>query len=505
MNLWTAARNRANSRAVSRGEARLIDFRPVIFVNGILLIVLAAAMAVPAAVDWLYDDKDWQVFVMAGLVTVLAGLAMVLGARPEGRPELTTRQAFLLTTSAWVFMAAFGALPFTFSALKISYTDSFFEAMSGLTTTGSTIMAGLDVMPHGILLWRAILHWLGGIGIIVMAVAILPILRIGGMQLFKMESSDKTDKVKPRTSQVAGGIVMVYVVLTILCGALLWLAGMTPFEAVCHAMATLSTGGFSTSDASAGHWNSAWIHWILTVFMAIGGATFVLFISPWRRGRWAILTDSQIRWYLHFLVFFTIVLTLWQWAVNDWSPGDALTHSAFNVVSVVTTTGFASTDYSLWGGLPQVIFFYLTFIGGCTGSTSGGVKIFRWEVLFAMAGVHLKRLLHPHGVFVIDFNRQRISDTVVDSVLGFVVMYFLTFAAFALALTMTGMDFISSITGSATALSNVGPGLGEVIGPAGNFKPVPDPAKWLLSFEMMLGRLELFTVLVLFSRSFWRG
>lgn len=505
MNLWTATRNRANSRADSRGEARLVDFRPVIFVNGILLIVLAAAMAVPAAVDWLYDDKDWQVFVMAGLVTLLAGLAMVLGARPEGRPELTTRQAFLLTTSAWVFMAAFGALPFTFSALKVSYTDSFFEAMSGLTTTGSTILAGLDTMPHGILLWRAILHWLGGIGIIVMAVAILPILRIGGMQLFKMESSDKTDKVKPRTSQVASGIVMVYVVLTILCGVLLWLAGMTPFEAVCHAMATLSTGGFSTSDASAGHWNSAWIHWILTIFMAIGGATFVLFISPWRRGRWAILTDSQIRWYLHFLIFFTIVLTLWQWAVNDWSPGDALTHSAFNVVSVVTTTGFASTDYSLWGGLPQVIFFYLTFIGGCTGSTSGGVKIFRWEVLFAMAGVHLKRLLHPHGVFVIDFNRQRISDAVVDSVLGFVVMYFLTFAVFALALTMTGMDFISSITGSATALSNVGPGLGDVIGPAGNFKPVPDLAKWLLSFEMMLGRLELFTVLVLFSRSFWRG
>lgn len=483
----------------------MIDFRPVIFINGILLIVLAAAMAVPAAVDWLSDDLDWRTFVTAGLVTLVAGLGMVLGARPEGRPELSTRQAFLLTTTSWMLMAGFGALPLAFSALNISYTDAYFEAMSGLTTTGSTTLSGLDSMPHGILLWRAILHWLGGIGIIVMAVAILPILRIGGMQLFKMESSDKTDKVKPRTSQVAGGIVMVYVVFTLLCGICLWLAGMTPFEATCHAMATLSTGGFSTSDSSIGHWDSPVIQWIIIVFMGVGGATFVLFIAPWRRGRWAILTDSQIRWYVNFVVFFTFILTLWQWAVNDWSPGDALRHSAFNVLSVVTTTGFASTDYSLWGGLPQVIFFYLTFIGGCTGSTAGGVKIFRWEVLFAMAGVHLKRLLHPHGVFVIDFNRQRISDAVVDSVLGFVVMYFLIFALFALALTMTGLDFVTAITGSATAISNVGPGLGDVIGPAGNFQPLPDTAIWLLSFEMMLGRLELFTVLVLFSRSFWRG
>lgn len=483
----------------------MLDVRPVIFVNGILLLVLAAAMGVPALVDVISDDRDWQVFVTSAVVTGFVGLGMMLGTRPEGRLELSTRQAFLLTSSAWGFMAAFGALPFSFSALGVSYTDGFFEAMSGLTTTGSTILAGLDTMPHGILLWRAILHWLGGVGIIVMAVAILPILRIGGMQLFKMESSDKTEKVKPRTSQVAGGIVMVYLVLTLMCGVLLWLAGMTPFEAVCHAMATLSTGGFSTSDGSAGHWDSALIHWILTIFMAIGGATFVLFIAPWKRGRWAILTDTQIRWYLGFLGFFSFLLAMWQWVVNDMDAGQALTHAAFNVVSVVTTTGFASTDYSLWGGFPQIVFFILTFIGGCTGSTAGGVKIFRWQVLFAMAGVHLKKLLHPHGVFVIDFNRQRISDAVVDSVLGFVVVYFLTFAVFGLILTMTGLDFVTAITGSAQAISNVGPGLGDVIGPAGNYKPLPDLAKWLLAFEMVLGRLELFTVIVLFSRSFWRG
>lgn len=483
----------------------MIDIRPAVFVNGILLMVLAVAMAVPAVVDIASDDLDWRVFLIAGLVSLCIGLGMVLGARPEGELTLSNRQAFLLTCSAWVLMAAFGALPFTFSALGIRYTDAFFEAMSGLTTTGSTVLVGLDAMPRGILLWRSILHWLGGVGIIVMAVAILPILRIGGMQLFKMESSDKTDKVKPRTSQVAGGIVAVYVVLTVLCTLALWMVGMTPFEAVCHAMATLSTGGFSTSDASVAHWNSPAVTWVLTAFMALGGATLVLFISPWKRGRWAILTDSQTRWYLWFLGVATVILTLWQWAVNDWSPGDALRHAAFNVVSVVTTTGFVSTDYSAWGGLPQVVFFVLTFIGGCTGSTAGGVKIFRWEVLFAMAAVHLKRLLHPHGVFVIDFNHQRISDAVVDSVLGFVVLYFLVYSFFALALTMTGLDFVTALTGSATAISNVGPGLGPIIGPVGNFASIPDIAKWLLAAEMMLGRLELFTVLVLFSRSFWRG
>ncbi|HSV30351.1 MAG TPA: potassium transporter TrkG, partial [Candidatus Omnitrophota bacterium] len=255
----------------------MLDVRPVIFVNGFLLLVLAAAMCVPAAVDLLYDDTDWKVFAASALVTAFVALAMVFGAKPEGKFDMSTRQAFLLTTSVWVLAAGFGALPFAFSALKVSYTDAYFEAMSGLTTTGSTILVGLDSMPHGILLWRSLLHWLGGIGIIVMAVAILPILRIGGMQLFKMESSDKTDKVKPRVSQIAGGITTVYVGFTIVCGILLWLAGMTPFEAVNHAMATLSTGGFSTSDSSAGKWTSPLIHWILSVFMAIGGATFVLF------------------------------------------------------------------------------------------------------------------------------------------------------------------------------------------------------------------------------------
>ncbi len=484
----------------------MIDVRPVLYINGFLLAVLAVAMCIPALTDFAYGDADWQAFAAAAGITGVAALVMIFGNRPEGELDLSVRQAFVLTTSIWVLTAAFGALPFFLSALGMSYTDGYFEAMSGLTTTGSTVIVGLDTAPKGIILWRALLNWLGGVGIIVVAVALLPILRIGGMQLFRMESSDKTDKVKPRVSQVAGNIVLIYVTFSLLCCLMLWALGMSFFDAIVHAMASLATGGFSSSDNSLGNWNHLpAIQWAVAFWMMVGGTTFVLFITPWKRNRWAILYDSQVRWYLAFLAFFSGLLAFWQWVVNDMPPFEALRHATFNVVSVVTTTGFASTDYSKWGGFAEVTFFILTFIGGCTGSTAGGIKIFRWQVLFAMAGVNLKRLLHPHGVFVIDFNKINIPDPVVRSVLGFILLFFFTFAALALALTMTGLDVITSLTGAAQALANVGPGLGDIIGPAGNFKTINDPAKWLLAFGMLLGRLELATVLVLLTRSFWRS
>jgi trk system potassium uptake protein len=482
----------------------VIDFKPVIFINGILLLVLAVAMGVPALVDAAWGDRDWTVFATSGAVTGFIGLGLALGARPDQRRTLNTRQAFVLTSSTWFLLSAFAALPFIFSALDLSVADGVFEAVSGFTTTGSTVIVGLDRAPKGILLWRALLNWLGGLGIIVMAVAILPILRIGGMQLFKMESSDKSDKVKPRIAQVATSMATVYVTFTILAALGMWATGMTVFEAICHSFAALGTGGFSTSDESLAHWSTA-TQWVTIGAMLAGGATFTLFVSPWKHGRWPFMQDSQIRWYISFLGTFAALLAFWQWAINDMEPGDALTHATFNVVSVVTTTGFSTTDYNAWGGFAQVVFFILLFIGGCTGSTSGGVKIFRWEVLFKLSGIHLKRLLHPHGIFAVDFNQRRIPKSVVDSVLGFMTVYFLTFALFALALTAVNMDLISALSGSAQALSNVGPGLGPIIGPAGNYKTIPEAAKWIMSFEMILGRLELFSVIVLFTRSFWRG
>lgn len=481
----------------------MIDFRPVIFINGILLIILATAMGVPALVDAVSGDSDWRVFAISALVSLFIGASMALGARPAETRPLTIRQAFLLTASAWHLLSIFAALPFFFCELDLSLADAFFEAASGFTTTGSTVIVGLDDTPKGILLWRALLQWLGGIGIIVLAVAIMPILRIGGMQLFKMESSDRSDKVKPRIAQIASAIFLVYVIFTVVVAIALWLSGMTVFEAVCHSLATLGTGGFSTSDQSMAKWGAA-THWVTIVGMLVGGMPFVLFVTPWKHNRWPFLHDSQVRWYLNFIAFFSLVLTFWQWAVNDMEPGEALTHATFNVVSVVTGTGFSSADYNSWGGFAQVVFFILIFIGGCTGSTSGGIKIYRWEVLFKLAGVHIKRLLYPHGIFVVDFNRRPIPQNILDSVLGFVAMFFLTFAVFALALTVAGLDLISAVSGSAQALSNVGPGLGPVIGPVGNYQSVPELAKWIMAFEMILGRLELFTVIILFTRSFWR-
>lgn len=486
-----------------QGTDGLIDIRPVLFVNGFLLLVLAAAMGIPAMVDLSAGDSDWKVFAVSSMVTGFSALALIFGTRSRGRPSLSARQAFMLTTLAWISTAAFAALPFAFSNLRLSPTDALFEAMSGLTTTGATVIVGLDHAPRGILIWRALLNWLGGEGIIIMAVAILPLLRIGGMQVFRMETSDKTDAIKPRITQVATSITVAYAVFTALAAAAFWAAGMGRFDAVCHAMAAISTGGFSTSDAKLAHWGTA-VQWVAIVAMLVGGSSFVLWTGPWRRGRPRILDDAQAHWYVAFVGTAAGVLALWQWAVNDMSLGVALRHAAFNVVATVTTTGFASTDYGAWGGFAHVLFFILVFIGGCTGSTAGGVKIFRWELLFSLAGIHLKRLLHPHGVFVIHYNQRPIAPAILDSVQGFVVMYFFTFAVFAVALSMVGVDLITALSGSAAALANAGPGIGEVIGPFGSYRPLPDAAKWILSAEMMLGRLELFTVAVLFSRSYWR-
>lgn len=478
----------------------MLDVRPVLYVDGLLLLVLAVAMLFPMGLEAVEGRADWQVFLASALVTGFAGAGLALGSRPTARLALSTRQAFLLTALTWIFTAGFAALPFMFSALAMSFTDGYFEAMSGLTTTGATVIRGLDTVDPGILLWRAILHWLGGIAVIVMAVAVLPTLRIGGMQLFRMESSDKTAKVRPRVSQVATTLVTMYALLTALCTLCLYLAGMTWLEAVCHAFAALSTGGFSTSDTSIGHFDSAGIEWIITLFMIVGGGSFVLYIAPWRHGRWALLHDSQVGWYLRFIAFFSGLMAFWQWAVNDMAPLDAVRHGIFAIASAVTTTGFAADDYTRWGGFAAVTLFILAFIGGCTGSSAGGIKIFRWEVLFAMCGRQMRHLLHPHGVFAIDFNRQTISDAVVRSVLGFMVLYFFAFAGLSIGLTAMGLDLVASLTAAATALGNAAPGLVPAAA-----VPLPDGAKWLLAFGMLLGRLELFAVLVLFMPSFWKA
>ena len=482
----------------------MTDLRPVVLVVGILLTTLAVGMCVPAVVDGVAGHPNWQVFGVSAGLTMFVGVAMTLTSRTGGG-RLTVRQAFLLTTLSWLVLTTFAALPFSFSDLNLSYTDAFFEAMSGITTTGSTVITGLDDAPPGILLWRAILQWLGGIGIIVMAVAILPLLRVGGMQLFQMESSDRSDKVMPRAAETAAAIGVVYFGLTALWATAYWLAGMTGFEAVAHSMTTIATGGFSTTDASFGRFDSPLIDAIAIAGMVVGALPFLLYLRAARGDFAALGRDSQVRWFLTAVAVVVFIAAAWLWAESRLPPDQALRYAAFNVISIITGTGYATAEFDTWGSLAMPIFLYVMVIGGCAGSTTCGIKIFRFQVLYAATQSQLRHLLQPHGVFIPYFNRRPIPEEVITSVLGFVFLYGLCLALLALGLGMLGLDFVTAVSGATTAISNVGPGLGPVIGPAGNFQSLPDSAKWLLSAGMLLGRLELFTVLVLFTPSFWRG
>jgi trk system potassium uptake protein TrkH len=491
--------------AQSYARPAVIDLRPILVVLGILLIILALFMVPPMVADMAAGHADWQVFLAAGAVTLFTGVSLVLMNRAPGFGELNGRQAFVLTTSVWIVVAVFAALPLAFSELNLTLADAVFEAMSGITTTGSTVIVGLDLAPPGILLWRSILQWLGGMGFIVMAVAILPMLRVGGMQLVRTESSDLSEKILPRAAQVASAIGLIYLALTMLCATLYYSAGMTTFEAAAHAMTTLATGGYSTRDASFGGFDNAAIDMVAIVFMCLGALPFVLYIQATNGQLRPLLTDAQVRWFFGIVIAFVLAISSWLVIVEDAAPLDALRHAAFNIVSLITTTGYASTDYGLWGSFPVAALFFLMAVGGCTGSTAGGIKVFRFTVLHAIARNQFARLVRPHGVFVPLFNGRPLPETAAISVMAFVFMYGLSFSIVAIALSALGLDYLTAMSSAVTTLGNVGPGLGDIVGPAGNFSTLPDSAKWILSFAMLLGRLELFTVLVLFTPTFWRS
>jgi trk system potassium uptake protein len=483
----------------------VLDLRPILMVIGILLIILAVFMVPPMIADMAVAHPDWQVFLAAGSVTLFAGVSLVLMNRSPDFGELTGRQAFLLTTLVWTVLAIFAAMPLAFSDLELTMADAMFEAMSGITTTGATVIVDLDYAPPGILLWRAILQWLGGIGIIVMGVAILPILRVGGMQLVRAESSDLSEKILPRAAQIASAIGLLYLGFTLLCAALYWWAGMTPFDAAAHSMTTIATGGFSTIDASIGGFGSPTIDTIAIVFMIVGSLPFVLYIQAANGQLRPLYADTQVRWFFGILAAFVLSIALWLALVDDYAPVEAFRFASFNVVSLITTTGYASTDYGLWGPFPVAALFFLMAVGGCTGSTSGGIKVFRFAVLHTVAANQFARLIRPHGVFVSTFNGRPLPEAAAISVMAFIFMFGLSFSIVALALSALGLDYLTAMSAAVTAVANVGPGLGPIVGPAGTFASLPDSAKWVLSAAMLIGRLELFTVLVLFAPSFWRG
>lgn len=477
---------------------------PVLFILGVLAVAIGVLMAVPAAADFAAGGSDTDTFLWSGALSTVLGMALALTNRQD-TIILNVRQTFLLTTLAWLGLSLLAAVPFMLSDLDLSLADAWFESVSGLTTTGSTVLAGLDTMSPGILMWRALLQWIGGLGIIVMGVAILPFLRVGGMQLFRAESSDRSEKLFGRVNEIAGAMLTVYVGLSLLCAALYWMGGMTGFEAIAHTMTTLSTGGYSTSDQSLGHFSNPLIHWTATVFMLAGGLPFVPIAHALTGGFRPLAANSQIRAILGFLGAVILVTAVWLWIGHDVRLADALRLAAFNIVSVVTTTGYANDDYGLWGPFAIGLFFVLIFVGGCTGSTGGGIKIFRFQVIGRIIAGHFRTLVSPHAVLVTKYEGQTLGEDIVRSVMIFTATFLATVIVLGLVLAVLGLDFLTAFSGAATAVANVGPGLGDIIGPAGNFAGLPDAAKWALSFGMLLGRLEFFTVLVVLTPHFWRG
>ncbi|MFO6424690.1 TrkH family potassium uptake protein [Motilimonas sp. KMU-193] len=481
----------------------MLNYKPLLFITGLILSKLALFMYIPMLLALFTGGVGSKEFFASILLShIVAFLLLHFGRVQTFR--LGVREMFLLTTAVWVVGSAFAALPLMLIE-HISYTDAYFETMSGITTTGSTVLSGLDTMPHSVLMWRSILQWLGGIGFIVMGVAILPFLNVGGMRLFQTESSEWSDKSTPKTQQLAGQILQVYVILTVLCYFGYLASGMTHFEAVNHAMTTLSTGGYSTSDSSMSHFSPA-AHWNACLFMFLGGLPFLLLIhAVKRRNSKHIYRDAQVIGFVKLVLLSSIIITLYLWLRGTFGLLDAIRISLFNVISVVTTTGFGLSDFSAWGPLTTILFFFLLFAGACSGSTSGGIKVFRFQIAATMLKKQTLQLLHPRGVFPQNYNKRRVSDAIIRSLVAFILAYFATILVTAAFLAAFGSDVIVSLTAAITAVSNVGPGLGELIGPSGNFASLPDASKWALSVAMLMGRLEILTVTVLFFPAFWRS
>ncbi|MGD9801329.1 MAG: TrkH family potassium uptake protein, partial [Parvularculaceae bacterium] len=453
------------------------------------------------------DRENWGAFATGAIISIFVGGGAALASSGPIK-QLGVREGFLIVATSWTALVAFAAIPFAVGSFNLSYTDAFFEAMSGLTTTGSTIMTGLDDAPPGILLWRSMLQWLGGVGIIIMAFAVMPALKIGGMQLFKVEAWDTSEKFIANAATFSLSLSAIYAFFTALCFMLLWGFGMSAFDAINHAMTTVATGGFSTRDASIGAFiatSGAPIDLVVTLFMIIGSLPFGIFLVAIMRGDVGrLFDDAQVQFFLGLVALLTLIMLFYVYARFDVDPFIAFRLAIFNVVSVMTGTGFATTDYSAWGGFAIGFFFAIQFIGGCAGSTSCGLKIFRLQVALASMNLYARKLSHPNGVFVAHYNGHTIAEDVFTSVLSFFFVYFASFATLAVLLAGYDLDSLTALSAAATAIANVGPGLGPTVGPSGTFASLPDGAKWLMSAGMLLGRLEFFTVFVLFSPYFWR-
>lgn len=465
--------------------------------------MLGASMLFPLLLDIADDDGNAGGIALAAFLTIAAGMMMMIATRQREAAGLSRPQAFLLTVLVWVVLPLFGALPFIFGAPAAGITDAFFEAMSGMTTTGSTVFSGLDGAPRGMLLWRALLQWYGGLGIVIVAIIFLPAMRIGGMQFFRSEGFDLSHEVVPRVTQMAAELFYLYVGLTTACAFAYSAAGMNGFDAVCHAMTTVSTGGFGNYDDSFARF-SPFAHYAGTLFMALAAMPFIRMVQMTRGSYTALLRDTQAWAFLAIIVAVSAIITTWVVLTGVRPLGQALHEVPFNVTSALSGTGFASGAYDSWGALPVALFFVIPLIGGCSASTSCSAKVFRYQILWAALVVQIRRVHAPHGVFPLRYQGRPVEAEVVSSVMAFFFVFVCCLSVWAILLSLLGLDMVTSISGSIAALANVGPGLGPEIGPGGNFAGLPDTAKWLLALGMLLGRLEFLSFLVLFTPVFWQ-
>jgi trk system potassium uptake protein len=479
------------------------NYKTVFFTLGILQFILGLSMMIPILTQIIYLELDSS-FVGASIISIIFGILFFLSNLDHDK-KLNLQQAFLLTTLSWLSIAIFGSLPFVFSSLELSITDSFFESMSGITTTGSTIIFNLEAAPKSILLWRAMLQWLGGIGIIVMAITLMPIMNVGGMQLFKISNKDSSEKLLPKSKEITLRLIYVYLVLTTFCALTYKFFGMSIFDSITHSMTTIATGGFSNYNDSIGYFNSLPIEISSMIFIILGSFPFIVYIKFLNGNKKIFFSDVQIKSFIKIIVISVILLFLYLLLQNNNFSEINIRAIFFNVISILTGTGYVTGEFDRWGNFPLIFFLTLMFIGGCAGSTTCGIKIFRIQILYLFIINELKKIIYPKGIFLIKYDKNTVDEKFMASIISFIFLYLVIFFLMTSFLSLSGLDFVTAISGAATSISNVGPGLGLTIGPSGNFANLPDISKWILSLGMILGRLELFAILVLFLPSFWRN
>ena len=480
-----------------------MNFRSVLYIIGLLISALGCMMLIPAMFDLLNNNKEWGIFASTGIISFLMGITIILAFRNR-ETKIGSKETFLLSVLSWIFLAAISALPLYLSNLNLSYTDAFFEATSGITTTGSTILTNIEDSSKGILIWRSILQWLGGVGIIVMAVAALPLLHMSGFQLFFSEQAEPSDKLKERVKNLATSIIIIYLIFTFICALLLNIAGMSLFDSICHSMTTIATGGYSTQNNSIGHYDSLSIEIVIIFGMIIASLPFILFVKMYNNDIKSLFWDKQVKGFFFLLLVSIFIIAIWLNTKLNFNFIEALRVSAFNVISIITGTGYSTENFSKWGGFAIGLLFIFMLVGGCTGSTTGGIKIFRIQILFKVIIQQIQKVIRPHQIVKITYSKALIDDKTTLSILALIFLFIASVFIIAAILYFIGLDLLTAFSAAATSIAVVGPGLSEEIGPTGNFNSLPNQAKWVLSAAMIIGRLEFLAVLILIMPSFWK-